>query len=146
MTALTRRRDREAAKESWQIFYGDVRIGTVSERSGAAHRLDCWEWACGFASLPAGSHKHGTAVSLDRAKEAFEEAWRELHPRCTEAQLQEQREQDAWTAWKYRMFDSGRKLPTATETGWSKCFCGADIDNAGTAAHIKAHHMDQANG
>src|SRR5258705_3096695 len=34
MTGLTRRRSKDAHAESWQIFYGDVQVGTIRIRAG----------------------------------------------------------------------------------------------------------------
>jgi hypothetical protein len=34
MTVLTRRRSKDAHAESWQIFYGDVQVGTIGIRAG----------------------------------------------------------------------------------------------------------------
>jgi hypothetical protein len=34
MPALTRRRDPDASRESWRIFYGDVHVGTIGIRAG----------------------------------------------------------------------------------------------------------------
>jgi len=34
MPALTRRRSKDAHAESWQIFYGDVQVGTIGIRAG----------------------------------------------------------------------------------------------------------------
>jgi hypothetical protein len=34
MPALTRRRNPDARQESWLVFYGDVRVGTIAIRSG----------------------------------------------------------------------------------------------------------------
>src|SRR3981081_3585682 len=42
MPALTRRRSRSAPAESWQIFYGDVQIGTIGIRAGVPVGVDQW--------------------------------------------------------------------------------------------------------
>ena len=35
MPSLTRRRDPDADQETWQVYFRDVRVGTVSERAAA---------------------------------------------------------------------------------------------------------------
>jgi hypothetical protein len=49
MPALTRRRSKDAHAESWQIFYGDVQVGTI----GIAP-----------ASLPTSINGAGVAASI----------------------------------------------------------------------------------
>ena len=34
MPVLTRRRSPDAQQETWLVYYGDVHIGTISERAG----------------------------------------------------------------------------------------------------------------
>ena len=60
MPALTRRRSKGRHAESWQIFYGDVQIGTIGIRAGVPVDVDQWGWSCGFYPR---SHplEHGTA-------------------------------------------------------------------------------------
>ena len=40
MPALTRRRSKDAPAESWQIFYGDVQVGTIGIRAGVPVDVD----------------------------------------------------------------------------------------------------------
>ena len=40
MPALIRRRSKDAHAESWQIFYGDVQVGTIGKRSGVPVDVD----------------------------------------------------------------------------------------------------------
>jgi hypothetical protein len=47
MTALTRRRSPDALQETWQVHYGDVRVGTIAMRSGTPADTDPWGWSCG---------------------------------------------------------------------------------------------------
>jgi len=47
-TALTRSRDPDAPQETWLIFYGDVRVGAIAERTGNPPGTDGWQWHCGF--------------------------------------------------------------------------------------------------
>jgi len=49
MPQLARRRDPEAHhQETWHVYYGDVRVGTISERAGVPVDEDKWGWNCGF--------------------------------------------------------------------------------------------------
>ncbi|WFU34531.1 hypothetical protein QA635_09070 [Bradyrhizobium brasilense] len=48
MTKLTRRRDKEAAREKWSILYRDVVVGSIGLRKGVPNHADQWEWKCGF--------------------------------------------------------------------------------------------------
>ena len=40
MPALTRRRSKDAHAESWQIFYGDLQVGTIGIRAGVPVGVD----------------------------------------------------------------------------------------------------------
>jgi hypothetical protein len=142
MPALTRRRSRDTEKETWLIHYGDVHVGTISERAGVPSDADQWGWSCGF--YPAshrGLRARGTAKSFDMARGAFETAWHWLLPKITQADFDEYRQYRAHEAWKHAMWEAGCKLPTETTDGRSRCFCGAEIDTAGVEQHVYAAHM-----
>ncbi len=47
-TALTRRRSDNPHEESWHIYSGDVRIGTIGARAGVPVHADQWGWSIGF--------------------------------------------------------------------------------------------------
>ncbi len=74
-TALTRRRDPDAAHEGWLIYYGDVLVGMIAIRSGNPTKTDPWSWTCGFypGSRP-GECTMGTAATFEQARAAFEAA------------------------------------------------------------------------
>ena len=40
------------------------------------------------------------------------------------------------------MWYAACKMPTQTKDGWTKCFCGAVIDNKGVHDHIVTCHME----
>jgi hypothetical protein len=80
-------------------------------------------------------------ASFDQARADFEAAGRELLPEVTEADLTEHRRQEAWTAWKYTMWDRGSKLPPQLPEGRSRCFSGEAIDIAGMGLHVIAAHL-----
>ena len=42
---------------------------------------------------------------------AFEAAWRDFLPKRSEADFQAWRDQEAWTAEKYRRFDRHERMP-----------------------------------
>jgi hypothetical protein len=75
--ALTRRRNPDASQETWQVYCGDVRVGSIVMRSGNPTDTDPWGWRCGFYP---GSHPRdctsGAAATSDQARIDFEEAWR----------------------------------------------------------------------
>ncbi len=143
--ALTRRREPEVHQETWQIYYGDTRVGTIGERAGVPKDVDQWGWSCGFyPPSHRGLLEDGTAQTFDQARAEFEAAWLAYLPRCTEADFVENRRQRAFTAWKYRMHDTGTLLPTQLASGQSKCFCGAPLTIASVDSHIEQAHMDMA--
>jgi hypothetical protein len=61
---LTRRRDRNARLERWQIWFDGVQVGSIGRRSGVAKHEPQWEWGCGFypGNKPT-EHNSGVAVS-----------------------------------------------------------------------------------
>ena len=143
MTALTRRRDREVHKECWHVYFGDVRVGTISIKSGAPSDVDQWGWFCGFYP---GSHPRecttGSAPDFEHARADFETAWRIFSAKRTEADYQAWRDNRDLTAWRYAMWDTGMKMPTQTQDGTARCFCGATITIASVESHVRdAHKM-----
>jgi hypothetical protein len=69
---LTRCRDPDAPQETWQVYYGDVRVGSIAVRSGNPTDTDSWGWRCGFYP---GSHPRdctsGTAATFGQARAEF---------------------------------------------------------------------------
>jgi hypothetical protein len=112
MPAPTSRRDRNRPQESWRIHYGDVHVGAISECVGNPGAAPKWQWNCGFypGSRP-GECTTGTAVSFEAARAAFETAWHLFLSKRTDADFEAWREQQAWTAEKYRRFDRGEQMP-----------------------------------
>jgi hypothetical protein len=84
----------------------------------------------------------GIAATLDEARTAFEAAWAIILPQCTAEDFAEHREQRAFVAWRYRMWDAGCRIPTQTVSGMSKCYCGALINSRTSLAHVRARHME----
>jgi hypothetical protein len=141
MPALTRRAHPERS-DCWHVYYGDLQVGTIAIQSGLPVTAEQWRWDCGFYPL---SHRGrlftGYASTFDQARAAFEAAWNDYVPRCTEADFVEHRRQRAFTAWKYAMHDAGLPLPTQSSSGRARCFCGAAIDIASTDPHVYETHM-----
>jgi hypothetical protein len=111
--ALTRRRSPDHPfQHCWLIYYGDIHAGTISERTGNPHDTEPWEWQCGFypGSRP-GECTSGTAEAFDQARADFEAAWKVFFSNRTDVDLQAWRDQEAWTAEKYRRFDRGERMP-----------------------------------
>ena len=113
MPALTRRRSTDARQECWHIYYGDVRVGTIARRVGNPFDTDPWEWTCGFypGSHP-GESSGGTSETFEQAHTDFEAAWAVFLSKRASADFQAWREQQAWTAEKYRRFDRGERMPS----------------------------------
>jgi hypothetical protein len=139
MPELTRRPYPERP-DCWHVYYGDVQAGTIAARVGNPHDTNPWEWSCGFYP---GEQQAGTAATFDAARAEFEQAWRAFLSTHTEADFQEWREARDWTAWKYKMWDTGHRLPTQLASGRSKCFCGADITIRDMGQHVRSVHAQQ---
>ena len=99
MAALTRRRSTDAREECWHIYYGDVRVGTIAKRGGF------------YPGSHPDEHQDGTAATFDEARADFEQAWTLFLSKRPEADFQAWRDQQAWTAEKYRRFDRGEPMP-----------------------------------
>jgi hypothetical protein len=144
MPELTRRRYLERP-DCWHVYYGDVHAGTIARREGIPFDEDPWGWSCGFYP---GCHPreqtHGAAATFDLARAEFDEAWRVFLSKQTEANFQEWRAAQAFTAWKYRMWDTGHRLPTQSTEGRSTCFCGASLTIGSVHDHIRSAHLETA--
>ena len=141
MPTLTRRRDRRSRhQKTWQIYYGDVRVGTIGERAGVPIEADPWGWNLGFYPGTEPPHPDGTAATFELARAAFGECWQQTLPTLTEAQFEAWRHDRDSHAWKHAMWDAHLKLPTQMPDGRARCFCGAEITIAGVDAHIRATH------
>jgi hypothetical protein len=113
---LTRRRS-EHHRHCWHVYYGDVHVGTIAERTGNPHDTHPWEWSCGFypGSHPR-EHQSDTAATFEQARADFERAWLVFLSKRTEADFQAWREQRDWTERKYALWDAGKRLePTASK-------------------------------
>jgi len=86
MPELTRRRSADHREECWQIYFGDVHAGTITEHVGNPHDTDQWEWSCGFypGSEP-GEISSDTAATFEEARADFEREWQVFFSKRTEA-------------------------------------------------------------
>jgi len=137
MPELTRRRSTDAREECWHVYYGDIHAGTIAIRTGIPHDED----PCGcYPGSHPGEHHGGTAATFDDARGDFERAWKVFLSKRTEADFQAWRDQEAWTARKYALWDAGKRLPpNEWEAGkpcsyYLKCPCG-EIFNS--------HHLEE---
>ena len=139
--ALTRRRDLKAAQEGWHVYYGDVRAGTIAIRVGIPTGEDQWGWSCGFyPGCHPGEQTDGTGPTFEQARADFEQAWAVFLSNRTEADFMEWRRSQALMAWKYRMWDTGHRLPTQASDGRSACFCGAMLTIGAVPDHVLSAH------
>src|SRR5262245_24737162 len=109
MPELTRRRDPNRAN-SWLIYYADLHVGTIARSVGNPDVVPLWKWSCGIVSSP-GDQRGSTAATFAEARAAFKAAWQDYLPRCTKAELQAWRDQQAWAAEKYLRLDRGEQMP-----------------------------------
>jgi hypothetical protein len=63
-------------------------------------------------AVPSWPACEGAAETFEIPRAEFAAAWKDHLPKCTEANFEEYRRQEAWTAWKYAMHDASLKLPT----------------------------------
>jgi hypothetical protein len=140
---LTRSRADPEWDDYWQIWCGDILAGTISKANGMPNAKNCWNWSAGFYP---GSHpreiRGGTADTFEEARAEFLPAWPAFARSRKPEDFEEWRDQRDWTACKYRMHDEGLPLPTQSDTGRARCFCGAEITTASVAGHIRAAHQE----
>jgi hypothetical protein len=129
MPALTRRRNPDR-HDCWHVYYGDVRVGTIAKRVGVPPDQDPWGWSCGFypGSHP-GECTNGTASTFDRARAAFETAWRVFLAKRTETDFQAWRDERDWTERKYAMWKRGERMPSQKPNSLLTCPCGQVFDS-----------------
>jgi hypothetical protein len=125
MPALSRRRSLDDPhRETWLIYFGDVRGGSIGRRAGVPNSAPQWGWSCGFypGSEP-GDHRSGVAETFDEARTGFEAAWQKLSATWSEADYEARRRERDWTAWKDCMHRLALPLPTQRPNGIARCFC-----------------------
>ena len=93
MPKLTRRRSDNQHHETWHVYYGNVRVGTIGQRAGVPVSAPQWQWSCGFyPGMEPGQHRAGIAENFEIARAGFEEAWRDVLPTLSEAAFDEWRQ------------------------------------------------------
>jgi hypothetical protein len=99
----------DRASMGWHVYYGDLHVGTIAERTGNPVETDQWEWNCGFYP---GSHpreiRSATAATFEQARADFEAAWPVFLSKRTEADFQAWRHDRDRTARKYALWDAGK--------------------------------------
>jgi hypothetical protein len=115
MPTLTRRRSDNPLKETWHVYYGDVPVGMIGERSGAPVGLDQWKWTCGFYP---GQHKQGTATTFEEARAGLEADWNDLLPELPEDAFDEYRRDRAKVA---AIRARGERLPSEIPSSLMRC-------------------------
>jgi hypothetical protein len=68
MPQLSRRRSQHD-RETWYVYCGDVRVGTISKRAGIPAGVDQWGWSCGFyPGFEPGEHQSGSALTFGHSR------------------------------------------------------------------------------
>jgi hypothetical protein len=117
MPALTRRKDPHRP-DRWDVYFGDIAVGSIGKCAGVPLHSDQWEWGCGLTiGSTRGMLAIGTAASFDEAREAFGAAWATIEPKFEPEDFEAHRRQRAFAAWKYAMHDAKLPLPTQTASG-----------------------------
>jgi hypothetical protein len=71
MPALTRRTDPDRP-DRWDVYLGDIAIGSIGKCAGVPLHVDQWEWGCGLTiGSTRGIRAVGTAASVNEARKAF---------------------------------------------------------------------------
>jgi hypothetical protein len=138
MPELTRRRS-VADRDSWGVWYDDVRVGAISRRSGNPRDTAAWRWDCGFYPGPDLRQAGGNAASLEEAQDAFRTAWGSYLSRCTPLDFQKYRDWQEHRAAIDAAHARGEKLPTEFPSSMMTCACGARFDShkpADNAVHL----------
>src|SRR5882724_1945250 len=112
MTALTRRLSKDRT-DCWEVYFGDVHVGTIARCVGNPSAAPEWQWLCGFypGSKP-GDQRGGSAETFDQARAEFENDWRIFSSKRTEADYRTWRDHRDWTARKYAMWERRERFPS----------------------------------
>ncbi|WP_298257731.1 hypothetical protein [Bradyrhizobium sp.] len=130
MPSLTRRRCDNPHRETWDVSYGDVRVGTIGERAGIPVGADQWGWSCGFyPGLEPRRHRQGTAKSFIEARAGFEADWHSLLPELSDDAFEDCRRDRAFRAEIRATRARGEKLPTEIYSSLMRCVCGVVFDS-----------------
>ena len=143
MPALTRRRDPTSSQENWCVYFGDIRVGSISRCVGNPNAAPKWQWRMGFyPGVEPGDQQAGAAPTFEAARAEFEAAWKRLLPKLSAEDLAAYRRSRAFHEWKSMMWDPGCRMPTQVTDGRSRCFCGTEIGVADVERHVAAAHTE----
>jgi hypothetical protein len=100
MSTLTRRRSKDDPHhETWLIYFGDVRVGSIGRRAGVPNSAPQWGWSCGFCpGMEPGEHRSGIAETFNEARAGFEAAWQKLSATRSETDYEAWHRERDWTA------------------------------------------------
>jgi hypothetical protein len=130
MPSLTRRRADNPHRETWHVYYGDVRVGSIGERAGVPVGVDQWQWSCGFyPGLHPGQHRYGIGATFDEARAGFEADWKRLLPQIPEGAFDEYLRDREARAEMNAIRARGEKLPSEVFSSMMHCVCGVQFDS-----------------
>jgi hypothetical protein len=130
MPTLTRRRNNDPHRESWSIYYDDVRVGTIGKRAGVLVAVDQWGWSLGFyPGLEPGQRRSGSSQTFDRARTDFEVAWADLLPKIPADAFEQYRRDGERRAEIRAIHARGERLPSETPSSLMRCVCGLTFDS-----------------
>ncbi len=139
MPELTRRRTDDRF-ETWEIWYGDVQVGTIAQQDWDPNpeRSGVWKWSCGFYPLHRDRMFQGRRADLRNGpRRAFDAAWKVFLPKRTEAEFEASRRQKQWTANKYALWDAG--YTQQMRRGEIRCAMRRDILTRASHEQTMAH-------
>ena len=131
MPTLTRRRSTDDThRESWSIYYDDIRVGTIGRRAGVPIEVDQWGWSCGFyPGLEPGQRRSGSAPTFDQARADFETAWASLLSQIPENAFGEYRRDREHRDEIRATHARGERLLSETPSSLMRCVCGVTFDS-----------------
>ena len=130
MPTLTRRRNNDPHRESWSIYYDDVRIGTIARRAGVPVEVDQLGWSLGFyPGLEPGQRRSGSTATFDQARAHFEAAWARLLPEIPADAFEQYRRDREHRAEIRAIHARSERLPSETPSSLMRCVCGVTFDS-----------------
>jgi hypothetical protein len=59
---MPRRRSDNPHQETWHVYYGDVHVGTISERAGVPVDVDQWDGRAAFIRASIATEQRGVLI------------------------------------------------------------------------------------
>ena len=134
------RRHTDARLETWEIFYGDLSVGTIAKlEPDPVKRDQVWRWTCGiYPGAHPSENEAGTAETFEQAREKWQAAWERFLPKRRPEDFEEYRRHLQYMADKL----AGR-LPPMNGRSIMRCACGVDFDSHDPAQVQKhAQHVN----